>query len=68
MDLLETTVNERPEEITGGAEVIGFEEDGNLVAGEEIPPNPEISNSFPEIPDIQRIEELFAVDIDENDP
>jgi hypothetical protein len=39
-----------------------------LVAGEPIPPNPEVSTSFPEIPDIERIQELFAVDIDENDP
>lgn len=50
-DLLKQTLTEtiqaEPEMITGGAEVLGFVEDGEVVAGEEIPPNPEIVTDFP---------------------
>jgi len=44
--LTETIIAE-PELVTGGAEVLGFKEDGEVVAGEDIPENPEIESNFP---------------------
>jgi len=59
---------EAPEEITGGAPILGFEEDGEVVTGDPIPPNPEIETDFPEIPTVERMEELFGIHIDQDDP
>lgn len=59
---------ESPEEITGGAPLLGFQEDGEVVTGEPIPPNPEIQTDFPEIPTVERLEELFDIHINEDDP
>jgi hypothetical protein len=39
-----------------------------VVLGDPIPPNPEIQIDFPEIPTADRLEELFGIHIDENDP
>ena len=44
---LTATIEAEPEMITGGAGVLGFVEDGEVVAGEDIPPNPEIETLFP---------------------
>jgi len=44
---LATTIQSEPELVTGGAEVLGFKEDGVVVAGEDIPANPEIETLFP---------------------
>ena len=59
---------ESPEEITGGAPLLGFQEDGEVVTGEPIPPNSEIQTDFPEIPTVERLEELFDIHINEDDP
>ena len=39
-----------------------------MLAGDPIPPNPENQSDFPEIPTIERLQELFAIDIDTEDP
>ena len=44
---LTATITSEPEMITGGAGVLGFVEDGEVVAGDDIPPNPEIISDDP---------------------
>ena len=39
-----------------------------MVTGEPIPQNPEIQSDFPEIPTVERLEELFDIHINEDDP
>ena len=65
---LTATIEAEPEMITGGAGVLGFVEDGEVVAGEDIPPNPEIETLFPQMPTIDELQELFGVEIDDSDP